>query len=340
LSPRVDVILPNYNKVDHIDECLASLKRQTYEHWRCIVIDGYSDDGSWERIQDAADGDERFDIQRLDRIGLYRSWNVGLDRVTGAYFAILTSDDMWGKTWLEDAVDALDTHPTAAAAAARTYIIDSESNVDNLAMLNRYGEEILGGGSAQQLWDGRDFAVASFFMGSVATSVHSLVVRTEVLDDLQFPVNAGPYADWGWAVEIGLNGDVVHCPQARAYWRTYAGQASDVDLDRRAEHGDELRAMFEQLGAKISNRFDSPKRRVFQRAAREHLAIYFPFLFQCPSLQAVMTSPAEAIPRLLRVGIRYPAVFLSEMLYLLFRKERYLNVKRKRLAQRVIASST
>lgn len=340
MSPRVDVILPNYNKVEHIDECLASLKRQTYEHWRCIVIDGYSNDGSWERIQESADGDDRFDLHRLDRIGLYPSWNVGLERVTAAYFAVLTSDDVWGETWLEDAVNALDTHPTAAAAAARTYIIDSESNVDSLAMLNRYGEEILNGGGAQQLWNGLDFAVASFFMGSVATSVHSLVVRSKVLDDLQFPVNAGPYADWGWAVEVGLHGDVIHCPQARAYWRRYAGQASDVDLDLRAEHGDELRVLFEQLETRISDRFDPPKRCVFQQAAREHLAVYFPFLFQCPSLQAVKMSPAEAIPRIFRVGIRHPAVFVNEMLYFLFREERYLNVKRKRLAQRVISSST
>ena len=70
MSPRVDVVLPNYNKVEHIDECLSSLKQQTFENWRCIVIDGYSDDGSWERIQEAADGDDRFELHRLGRIGL------------------------------------------------------------------------------------------------------------------------------------------------------------------------------------------------------------------------------------------------------------------------------
>jgi glycosyltransferase involved in cell wall biosynthesis len=339
LSPRVDVILPNYNKVEHIDECLTSLKRQTYEHWRCIVIDGYSDDGSWERIQDAAAGDERFDLHRLDRIGLYPSWNVGLDRVTGSYFAVLTSDDVWGETWLQEAVDTLETHQTATTAAARTYIIDAESKIDDLAMLNRYGEEILGGGDTRQVWDGLDFAVACFFMGSVVTSVHSVVVRSDVLDDLQFPEDAGIFADWAWITELGLLGDIVHCPQARAYWRKYDGQASDGDPGQRAEQGAKLRTLFEELSVRIADRLKEPGHTAFQQAAQKHLSSYFPFLFRCPSLRAVTAAPGTAIPHLMQLAGEYPLVFLKEMLYFLFRQERYINKKRKQLARRSITVS-
>jgi glycosyltransferase involved in cell wall biosynthesis len=324
--------------VEHIDECLSSLKQQTYENWRCIVIDGYSDDGSWERIQDAADGDERFDLYQLDRIGLYPSWNVGLERVKGSYFAVLTSDDVWGETLLQEAVDALETYPAATAAAARTYIIDAKSNVDDLAMLNRYGEEILGGGDARQEWDGLDFAVASFFMGSVITSAHSVVVCSDVLSGMKFSENAGSYADWGWGVELGLHGAVVHCPDARAYWRRYDGQASGGSLQQRTEHGAKLHDLFKSLETRIFKRLTQPRRTAFRQAARRHLSTYLPFLFRCPSLQAVKNAPETAIPRLMQLAGEYPLVFLREVLHFLFRQERYINKRRKQLAQRVLAA--
>lgn len=339
MSPRVDIVLPNYNKVEHIDECLSSLKQQTFENWRCIVIDGYSDDGSWERIQEAADGDDRFELHRLGRIGLYPSWNVGLDHVDGSYFAVLTSDDVWDKMWLQTAVDTLEAQSEAVAAAARTYYIDAESSIDDVAKLNRYGEEILGGGNVQRVWNGMDYAVASFFMGAVVTSIHSVVVRSDVLDDLQFPENAGSYADWAWAIELGLYGNIVHCPQARAYWRRYDGQASDGDLGQRAEHGAKLRALFEELSVRIADRLKEPRRTAFQRAAQKHLSSYFPFLFRCPALQTVKSAPATAIPRLIQLAGEYPLVFLKEVLYFLFRQERYINEKRKQLAERCVTVS-
>lgn len=337
MDRRVDIILPNYNKIDHIDECLLSLKRQTHTNWRCIVIDGYSDDGSWERIQEVAAGDNRFELHQLDRIGLYKSWNVGLDRVEGSYFAILTSDDTWDKTWLETAVDALATHSTAVGAAARTYYLDADSNASDLAILNRYGEDILGNGEQQRVWKGIDYAIASFFMGSVVTSIHSLVMRSDILDSMRFAVDAGPYADWGWCTELGLHGDIVHCPNVPAYWRRYDGQASAGGLEQRTDYGAKLLELFRDLKVRIFKRLKESKRPTFRRAARKHLSTYFPFLFHCPSLQSTKTAPGAALLRFVRLATQYPTVFLNEMLCFLVGKERYIHKKRRQLAQQIIA---
>lgn len=62
--PCVDVVPPNLNKVEYIRECLDSPMRQTYSNWRCIVVDGNSDDGSWELIQEYASADVRFESIR------------------------------------------------------------------------------------------------------------------------------------------------------------------------------------------------------------------------------------------------------------------------------------
>ena len=335
---KVDVILPNYNKAQFIDECLDSLQAQTYPYWRCIVIDGYSDDGSWEILQRRAATDDRFELHRLDRIGLYRSWNVGLDRVGNSYFAILTSDDTWEEAWLETAVEVLDAHPAAVAAAARTYHIDADSNVEDLAMLNRYGESILGNGEHQRIWDGFDYAITCFFMGSVVTSVHSVVVRSDILDSMRFAVDDGPFADWGWCAELGLHGNIVHCPKVRAYWRRYEGQASDTDLVKRTEHGEALKALFEQLRERILNRLHGSRRTAFKRASSEHLEVYMPYFFQRPPLHVLKVAPIRSFFRLIRLAVQYPRIFTSEVMSFIRRESWYINERRKDLAEHVLAT--
>ena len=44
--PYIDIIIPNYNKGDYLEECLDSVLNQTYKNWRVFLIDDYSDDHS------------------------------------------------------------------------------------------------------------------------------------------------------------------------------------------------------------------------------------------------------------------------------------------------------
>ncbi|MCS6794308.1 MAG: glycosyltransferase family 2 protein, partial [Oscillatoriaceae bacterium SKYG93] len=73
---------------------------QSYTNWRCIVIDSFSHDGSWEIIQDFSERDKRFELYQIPKnINFYHTWNFGLSKVKNKYFCILTSDDVWNKEW-------------------------------------------------------------------------------------------------------------------------------------------------------------------------------------------------------------------------------------------------
>ncbi|MBR1641533.1 MAG: glycosyltransferase family 2 protein [Butyrivibrio sp.] len=50
--PRVTVIIPNYNGKKYIDDCLRSLKKQTFKDFDVIVVDNGSTDGSKEFVRD------------------------------------------------------------------------------------------------------------------------------------------------------------------------------------------------------------------------------------------------------------------------------------------------
>jgi len=62
---KVSVIIPLYNASSSILRTLASVQRQTYTNWECLVVDdGSSDDGP-EKVQQVAQGDSRVRLLRI-----------------------------------------------------------------------------------------------------------------------------------------------------------------------------------------------------------------------------------------------------------------------------------
>ena len=49
-EPFVDVILPNYNKAEFLEEAINSVINQTYKNWHLYIIDDHSNDNSSEII--------------------------------------------------------------------------------------------------------------------------------------------------------------------------------------------------------------------------------------------------------------------------------------------------
>ena len=45
-KPFVDVILPNYNKAEFLEEAINSVIIQTYKNWHLYIVDDHSNDNS------------------------------------------------------------------------------------------------------------------------------------------------------------------------------------------------------------------------------------------------------------------------------------------------------
>ena len=57
--PLVSVVTPMHNTVDYIEECIESVRRQTYEHWDYVIVNNWSTDGSAEIARRFAELDPR-----------------------------------------------------------------------------------------------------------------------------------------------------------------------------------------------------------------------------------------------------------------------------------------
>ena len=45
-SPSIDIIIPNFNKGNFLEECILSVINQSYSNWKIYIIDDNSNDKS------------------------------------------------------------------------------------------------------------------------------------------------------------------------------------------------------------------------------------------------------------------------------------------------------
>lgn len=108
--PKVSVIIPCYNHGAYLDEAVQSVLDQTYEDYEIIIVnDGSTDQETNRKLNDY--NRPKTKVLQTDNQGLPSARNNGIKISNGDYILPLDADDRIGKTYLEDAIQILDTQP-------------------------------------------------------------------------------------------------------------------------------------------------------------------------------------------------------------------------------------
>jgi glycosyltransferase involved in cell wall biosynthesis len=107
---KLTVIMPCYNYAKYITETLDSLKKSTYDNWKCIIINDGSTDNSEEVILSQINGDSRFIYVKQENRGLSAVRNLGMSMSNTKYVMCLDPDDKISPTYLENGIKYLDEH--------------------------------------------------------------------------------------------------------------------------------------------------------------------------------------------------------------------------------------
>lgn len=117
----VGVVVPLHNKSAFISRAIESVRRQTHDGWRLIVVDDGSTDSSSAIVQQFAD--PRISLLHTHRAGPGAARNTGLRATRADWVALLDADDEWDPHFLERTARVAAREPDLvavfAAAAAR-----------------------------------------------------------------------------------------------------------------------------------------------------------------------------------------------------------------------------
>jgi len=108
-KPSVDVILPNYNKAEFLDEAINSVICQSYKNWKLLIIDDGSNDTSNKIILKYKNVKNIKTIFLNKNKGVSFSRNLGIRLSNSKYIAFIDSDDYWAKDKLADQIFFMET---------------------------------------------------------------------------------------------------------------------------------------------------------------------------------------------------------------------------------------
>ena len=116
-SPRVTVVVPNWNGERFLNLCLTSLRRQSFEDFETILIDNGSTDASVDFTK--RNFPEVRVISLGDNRGFSAAVNAGIRASEAEYVTLLNNDTETDPGWLEALVRAAESHPEAGLFASK-----------------------------------------------------------------------------------------------------------------------------------------------------------------------------------------------------------------------------
>lgn len=108
--PTVSVIIPTYNRVQYLQECLEAIERQRFHDFELIVVDDGSTDGTKEYLQNYPH--PIVGIHQENQ-GVSAARNKGISVACGTYLAFCDSDDLWQPQKLGRQMAFFRAHPDA-----------------------------------------------------------------------------------------------------------------------------------------------------------------------------------------------------------------------------------
>lgn len=128
MTPAVSVIIAAKDYGRYLADALASVRRQTFNDWECLLVDDGSRDDSVAVARPFL-ADPRFRLIRSDNLGQPRAKNLGLNLSRAPLVAYLDGDDVWLPTKLQRQHRLMRGEPKLGVTFTRRYLIDPNGEI-------------------------------------------------------------------------------------------------------------------------------------------------------------------------------------------------------------------
>ncbi|MFB9327347.1 glycosyltransferase family 2 protein [Paenibacillus aurantiacus] len=232
----VSVVMTVYNKQAYLQDCLDSVRSQTYPHWELILIDDASTDGSYELAarwldenEQLLSGGRNICVHRLPRnCGYAGAITVGMYLSKGEYIAFLDADDLSHPDRLAKQVAYLNDHSHIDLVGTNYEVFeDGYPKRRTRANWLRYGDQI-----------GKVYAAGghcichgtAMLRGALFDRIGGHTRRIEGAEDYEFIAKV---------IKPGAR-NVENLPEVLYYYRKHVLQRSRQYFGKpQSEHGDE-----------------------------------------------------------------------------------------------------
>ena len=126
-NPQVAIMIPVYNGERTLPLAIKSIQAQTYQNWKCYIVN----DGSTDNTKNILDAikDDRFVVHHFtENKGRPYARQKALEICEGKYLAFLDADDFFHPTKIEKQVNVLESNTKLGLVSCAMVSYDAELN--------------------------------------------------------------------------------------------------------------------------------------------------------------------------------------------------------------------
>lgn len=132
--PLLSVIIPNWNGRRFLEECIDSLKGQTFQDFEILLVDNGSTDGSADFVE-AQYGEFIRVLRNNENLGFAGGNNIGIRKAKGEYIVLLNNDTWADPHWLEELVKATQCVPSVGMWASKVCSYSRRDRIEGVGEL-------------------------------------------------------------------------------------------------------------------------------------------------------------------------------------------------------------
>lgn len=287
----VDVMLPYYGDVAQMKLAAESVMSQQFSDWRLVVLDDGYPDPEPERWFATIQDPRVIYLKNEDNLGANGNYRKALTLVEADHVVIMGADDVMLPNFLNLAMDAFQTFPSADVVQPGVQVID-ENGIACSPLVDKV-KRIYAPRVARRLeLSGEDMATS--LLRADWAYFPSLIWRSETIINIGFTEGLDVVQDLALLLDIAAKGGsmVVDPTLAFLYRRHSASDSSVRALDGR--RFDEERAFFKEQ----NQRFQALGWHRASRAAAFHLTSRLNAGFVMT--QALRKGKTDSLPRLMK----------------------------------------
>lgn len=163
---KFSIILPTYNRADtYLKGAIDSIVSQSYDNWELLIIDNHSQDFTDDLIDSYKD--YRIKLYKIHNSGnIAKSRNLGIEKSTGDYIALIDSDDFWHKDKLKTSLEYLKSYESDGLCHSEYWLYETGEKE-----IRHYGSS--------------GFSYNSLLKNGNNLSLSAVIVHSDILKDIK-----------------------------------------------------------------------------------------------------------------------------------------------------------
>ena len=229
MTPRVSVVIPNYNHAPYLKERIDSVLNQTFQDFELILLDDCSTDNSRDIINSYAKNPHvsHISLNEENTRNTFVQWERGVQLACGEYIWIAESDDVAEPTFLATLVGQLEQNPLAVVAYSHSLMIDS--NGQELP----YTWHKKGSSGDIHTFDGYAFIRQKMLVDSRIYNASMAVFRKSVFQKLPKDYQEHRFCgDWLFWTYVCQHGQVIEVCQRLNRFRQHENKVSVKSMNQ------------------------------------------------------------------------------------------------------------